>query len=365
VRNKMPPASVPPSENTCVDSTVYTLYGLEGGLSGRLGCGMWGPVRESYSESTRSLPLWLLVVESYPWAHQRDIWRWQVAATCADPSACRQHSAQTVACLPLGHSLGGQALAYASVEVMNWRSAPRHTPFPFLLNQFARMPIRIGCRTNHLSHLANGHLNRYGLSLDDFGIRKPSLHRGPYSKLTSVTVQPLSMSCDHQHLRPFPARYDSVPVVFDTIVVGGLHVLRFISTDGWSFAYLARIELASPHLGITAHTAHFTALRCRIVCLAGVLMSKAGLISTPGPPPGPVVGKIEFYDMPQHVSSHCLWDQWARVDPEHAAVLHNTLRTVKSCTQKLHAGVKDDWAVQAPSSLDARCRICEMTVHTA
>lgn len=62
------------------------------------------------------------------------------------------------------------------------------------------------------------------------------------------------MSCDHQHPSPFPALDESVPDAFDTIVAGGLHVLRFISEEGWASAYLAGTELASPRLGTAAHT---------------------------------------------------------------------------------------------------------------
>lgn len=91
-------------------------------------------------------------------------------------------------------------------------------------------------------------------------------------------------------------------------------------------------ELTSPHLGTGPHTEHLTTFRCRIVCPVCLTTSKAGLISTPGSSLGPVVGKIGFYDMPQHVYPHCVWDQWARVNLEHVAVLRNILRTVHSKT---------------------------------
>lgn len=120
-------------------------------------------------------------------------------------------------------------------------------------------------------------------------------------------------------------------------------------------------EMASSRLGTGPPTEYFTALRCRSVCLT---TSKAGLISTPGSPPGPVVGKIGFYDMPQHIYPYCLWDQWARVDPERVAVLRNFFRTVKLTMEATGRNKKAIGLSRRHQALDARCRICEMTVHT-
>lgn len=124
-------------------------------------------------------------------------------------------------------------------------------------------------------------------------------------------------------------------------------------------------KLASPHLGTGPHAEYSMTSRCRVFCPVCLITSKAGLTSTPGSPPGPVVGKIGFYDMPQHLYPLCVWDLWARVDPEHVAALRNILRTVELTTGAPSRSKKAIGLSRRYQALDAQCRICEMTVHTA
>ena len=156
VRNKIPLAQFLRARTLSIVRRVTGLYSvwIGGGLSRRRGRGCGVRTEEPIHSRQGHCRCGLLVVE--PSGAQHNVWSWEVAAACANTSACRQHDAQTAAYLPLGHSLGRRALAHASVEVMNWRSALRTNPFPSLLNQFARMPIRIGCRINH-RFLINGH----------------------------------------------------------------------------------------------------------------------------------------------------------------------------------------------------------------